>query len=109
MTSPYIRCEAARWIVELDTAEKIEDLWPQFELWLNEKPEHRAAFLRVERGWRALEDLAAHYRRTHRTKHWSQRLGSQLLDCFGQVWEIVSEGSAEISDIVRKILRRLFG
>lgn len=51
-----IRREAARWLVELDTTEEIEALWPAFEAWL-QPPEHRAAYLRLERAWRAMEAL----------------------------------------------------
>ena len=51
-----IRKAAARWLIRLQTAERIEDHWPAFEQWLR-KPQHRAAFERMERAWRAVNDL----------------------------------------------------
>jgi ferric-dicitrate binding protein FerR (iron transport regulator) len=49
--------QAAYWLIELESSKKIEDLWPAFEAWLNERPAHLAAFLRLETAWRALDDL----------------------------------------------------
>jgi transmembrane sensor len=57
MTQSSIKRAAAKWLIELDTAENIEEHWPAFEAWLDEKPENRAAFASMERAWRAVEDL----------------------------------------------------
>jgi transmembrane sensor len=48
MTGPTARQQAARWLTELDTSERIEALWPEFETWLNASPEHREAYHRAE-------------------------------------------------------------
>lgn len=57
MTSLRIKAEAARWLIELDTAEDTETLWPAFEAWLQKDAEHRCAYVRAERTWRTLEEL----------------------------------------------------
>src|SRR5882762_9244737 len=57
MMSSRIRAEAARWLIELDTAEDTERLWPEFESWLQRDPEHRRAYVCTERTWRALGKL----------------------------------------------------
>jgi transmembrane sensor len=57
MTQSRIRRKAAKWLIELDTAQNIEEHWPAFEAWLDENPEHRAAFTSMEKAWKAVEDL----------------------------------------------------
>jgi transmembrane sensor len=57
MTQSCIKREAAKWLIELDTAQNIEEHWPAFEAWLDENPEHRAAFTSMEKAWKAVEDL----------------------------------------------------
>jgi ferric-dicitrate binding protein FerR (iron transport regulator) len=57
MISSRINSEAARWLIELDSAEDTERLWPEFESWLQRDPEHRRAYVRTERAWRALGEL----------------------------------------------------
>ncbi len=47
----HIERQAARWLVELDSQRR------SFETWLNERPEHRAAFEDMEKAWTALDDL----------------------------------------------------
>ena len=49
-----IKAEAARWLIELDAADATERLWYEFESWLQRDPEHRRAYVRAERAWRAL-------------------------------------------------------
>lgn len=61
MTSLRIKAEAARWLIELDTAEDTETLWPAFEAWLQKDAEHRSAYARAERTWRTLEELRRLY------------------------------------------------
>jgi len=57
MTPRSIKQMAAHWLIELETAPNIEDRWPKFEAWLNENPQHRAAFASMERAWEAVEEL----------------------------------------------------
>jgi transmembrane sensor len=59
MTHSSIRDKAAQWLIELDTSENIEERWPEFETWLNERPEHRATFVSMEQAWSAVDDLKA--------------------------------------------------
>ena len=46
---PQVRQEAFDWYERLRSPEQVRALWPQFEQWLTERPEHRAAYLWVER------------------------------------------------------------
>ena len=57
MSSSRVRAAAARWLIELESAESIDAIWPQFDAWLCEHPSHRKAYLRIERTWCALDDL----------------------------------------------------
>jgi transmembrane sensor len=54
MRSKDSRARAAKWLIELDSAERIEELWPPFQAWLAEDDANREAFARVETAWRAL-------------------------------------------------------
>lgn len=54
MRSKDSRAKAAKWLIELDSAERIEELWPPFQAWLAEDEANREAFSRVETAWRAL-------------------------------------------------------
>jgi ferric-dicitrate binding protein FerR (iron transport regulator) len=57
MSASDVRAAAAKWLIELECADSIEDIWPQFDIWLREDPRHRETYLRVERTWRALDSL----------------------------------------------------
>jgi ferric-dicitrate binding protein FerR (iron transport regulator) len=57
MTRSRIETEAARWLIELDSTEDTERLWPDFDSWLGQDPEHRRVYARIERAWRALGKL----------------------------------------------------
>jgi ferric-dicitrate binding protein FerR (iron transport regulator) len=70
MTDPEIRAAAAYWLIELDTAEHIEEVFPEFEKWVAQSAEHRDAYRKVERAWRALEDVRTAYRRSRRRPRW---------------------------------------
>ena len=48
---------AAKWLVELETAENVEDVWPGLQDWLAEHPRNRALFLSVQRTSRRLSRL----------------------------------------------------
>ena len=53
-----IKRQAARWLIELTTADEITlDLWRFFERWLNLHPSHRAAYERAERAWHIWDSL----------------------------------------------------
>ena len=47
--------KAAEWFVELQSAERIEDKWEDFERWKEESRKHEVAFARIEHAW-ALAD-----------------------------------------------------
>lgn len=55
MISPEIRLRAAEWAVELlSTSEPTTaQRWNQFEEWIAQSPQHREAYVRSERAWRA--------------------------------------------------------
>lgn len=57
-TDPQVRQEAFDWHAGLRSPEQIRALWPQFEQWLTECPEHRAAYLWVERISKDARELA---------------------------------------------------
>lgn len=57
MRSSRMRAAAARWLIELEFAESIDAIWPQFDAWLRENPEHQKTYLRIEKTWRALDGL----------------------------------------------------
>jgi ferric-dicitrate binding protein FerR (iron transport regulator) len=57
MIPPDITAAACRWLVELETAESLDEIWPKFESWLHQNPEHEAAYLRVEQAWHDFEAL----------------------------------------------------
>ena len=47
--------EALRWLVDFEDLSEAEEL--QFNAWLSERPENRAAFEKVERDWRQMDVL----------------------------------------------------
>jgi len=57
MSNTKVDAAAAQWLIELETADRIEQLWPDFQVWLAQDPRHRAAFLRVEEAGRRLDAL----------------------------------------------------
>ena len=48
-TESQIRQQAFDWYAALRSPERLGELWPLFEQWLAERPEHRLAYLWVER------------------------------------------------------------
>jgi ferric-dicitrate binding protein FerR (iron transport regulator) len=42
--------QAIQWTHRLDTEEDIETNWSEFELWLEQSPQHREAYHRVQQG-----------------------------------------------------------
>jgi transmembrane sensor len=57
VTRPEITDEAVEWLIALETSRQFEEHWPAFFAWLNQSPEHRSAYLAVERAWRAAVEL----------------------------------------------------
>jgi ferric-dicitrate binding protein FerR (iron transport regulator) len=51
------RIQATRWLVELDTTECLDEVWPAFAAWLDEHPIHREMYLRAERTRLAIDNL----------------------------------------------------
>jgi ferric-dicitrate binding protein FerR (iron transport regulator) len=51
---------AVSWLIQVKTAEHLgKASWDAFEAWLDERKEHRAAYLQVEEAWRTLETVKA--------------------------------------------------
>ena len=57
MTDPRIKAEAARWLIELESAEDTAPLLHAFESWLRQDEEHRRTYVRMKSAWRTLEEL----------------------------------------------------
>jgi ferric-dicitrate binding protein FerR (iron transport regulator) len=49
--------KAAEWFVELQSAERIEDKWVEFEKWIAESHEHEVVFTRIENAWALADKL----------------------------------------------------
>jgi ferric-dicitrate binding protein FerR (iron transport regulator) len=52
-----VKAAAADWLIQLETTESIDALWPAFRDWLDRDPDHKVAYLRIERAWHALDGL----------------------------------------------------
>jgi ferric-dicitrate binding protein FerR (iron transport regulator) len=51
------RVDARRWLIELESTERLDEIWPQFEAWLDEHPDNYEMYLRVERARRTMDRL----------------------------------------------------
>jgi ferric-dicitrate binding protein FerR (iron transport regulator) len=51
---------AARWFINLIMAPDVNELWPQFEEWLQRDLGNRSAYEEMERTWSALYPVARH-------------------------------------------------
>jgi transmembrane sensor len=51
VNSPDALSEATRWLIELETADRLEDIWEEFDDWFQASAAHRAAYERVRRDW----------------------------------------------------------
>jgi transmembrane sensor len=49
--------KAAEWFVELQSAQRIEDKWQEFERWKEESRKHEVAFTRIENAWSLADRL----------------------------------------------------
>jgi ferric-dicitrate binding protein FerR (iron transport regulator) len=54
---PKIKAQALHWLIELECAESIDALWPQFQTWLCAAPANRQMYLWVERCWHEVGTL----------------------------------------------------
>jgi len=57
MAESDIEKKASEWIFELETASCIESVWPRFQSWLDEDPQHGAIYRRIEKGWRLSREV----------------------------------------------------
>ena len=57
MSRSDVKAAASKWLIELETAPSIEAIWPEFQAWLLQDPEHKEMYLRLERAWHALDGL----------------------------------------------------
>jgi ferric-dicitrate binding protein FerR (iron transport regulator) len=49
--------QAMRWLIELQTADRLEDIWDEFDDWFQASPAHRAAYGKARRHWLRLAGL----------------------------------------------------
>ena len=78
MSSREVLSEATRWLVELEAAERLEDVWPEFDDWFQASAAHRAAYEKVRSVWasvghptRCVQTRSLrHQRRWFRSHHW---------------------------------------
>ena len=54
MSSREVLSEATRWLIELEAAERLEDVWPEFDDWFQASAAHRAAYVKVRGAWAKL-------------------------------------------------------
>ena len=55
--SNALRATAANWLIELECAESPAELWLKLWDWLQQHPDHKEAYLQVERAWHALDGV----------------------------------------------------
>ena len=46
--------EAARWFVKLESADRLDDVWRDFDNWFQASAAHRAAYVQVRKAWHRL-------------------------------------------------------
>ncbi len=51
MSSREVLSEATRWLIELEAAERLDDVWPEFDNWFQASAAHRAAYAKVRGAW----------------------------------------------------------
>ena len=59
MNSPDTMAEATKWLIELQTADRLEDIWEEFDDWFQASAAHRAAYAKVQNHWLKLTGLPA--------------------------------------------------
>jgi len=59
MNSPDTMAEATKWLVELQTADRLDDIWDEFDDWFQASAAHRDAYAKVRGHWLKLTGLPA--------------------------------------------------
>lgn len=57
MIESEIEKRACEWILELETAERVDAVWLGLQLWLAEDPRHVVVFRRMEKAWRMSREV----------------------------------------------------
>lgn len=57
MAKSDIEKRASEWIFELETSACFESIWPRFQSWLNEDPQHVMIYRRLEKAWRLSREV----------------------------------------------------
>lgn len=51
MSSREVLSEATKWLIELEAADCLDDVWPEFDDWFQASAAHRAAYAKVRSDW----------------------------------------------------------
>jgi ferric-dicitrate binding protein FerR (iron transport regulator) len=51
VNSPEIVSEATKWVVELETTDRFDDVWSDFDDWFESSAAHREAYIRARQTW----------------------------------------------------------
>ncbi len=81
MNSPDTLAEAARWLIELETADRLEDIWEEFDDWFQESAAHRDAYARVRLHWLKLTGSPIPPAREIQSLRKVRRAGSRFWSC----------------------------
>ena len=57
MNSSDTFAEATQWLIELQMADRLEDVWEEFDAWFQASSAHREAYAKVQRHWLKLAGL----------------------------------------------------
>jgi ferric-dicitrate binding protein FerR (iron transport regulator) len=70
--SREVLAEATRWLVELETTDRLDDIWDEFDDWFQASAAHRIAYARVRRHWLRSSPSPSPptYRRRYKS-HWN--------------------------------------
>jgi ferric-dicitrate binding protein FerR (iron transport regulator) len=84
--------EASRWLIELQTTDRLEDVWDEFDAWFQASPSHKAAYARAQRHWLELAGLPSPS--THARVVWTSvwrgsRSIAQFLSACTAHWELI--------------------
>jgi len=58
VNSPEIFSQATRWLIELETTDRLEEIWTEFDEWFQSSAAHREAYARVRQAWIKLANSA---------------------------------------------------
>ena len=84
MSSREVLSEATQWLVKLEAAERLEDVWPEFDDWFQASATHRAAYAKVRGTWVKLGNPKGFVRQRilQHKRRWSRGYGW----VYAQVW-----------------------